>query len=100
MSEFTRPEHHVHDSSDPLPGAKRGGDAVDYSAGTMERQPSSAFDESNIDNQTSSNANPSSNFERSAGPGGENAFNSERPLDVQPVSEGELEFYNDLSISC
>lgn len=34
-----RPTHHVHSSNDPLPGAKGVG-AVDYSAETMERTPS------------------------------------------------------------
>ncbi|KAE9388489.1 hypothetical protein BT96DRAFT_927061 [Gymnopus androsaceus JB14] len=35
-----RPTHHVHSSNDPLPGAKKGVNAVDYSTETMERTPS------------------------------------------------------------
>ncbi|CAK5271857.1 unnamed protein product [Mycena citricolor] len=37
------PEHHVHKDSDPLPGARGAAPAVDYSPETMERLPSSVW---------------------------------------------------------
>ncbi|KAJ7482168.1 hypothetical protein B0H11DRAFT_1213144 [Mycena galericulata] len=40
-----RPEHHVHKASEPLPGARGGAPAVDYNAETMERVPSSMWDD-------------------------------------------------------
>ncbi|KAJ7206065.1 hypothetical protein GGX14DRAFT_568521 [Mycena pura] len=38
-----RPEHHLHDASEPLPGARGGAPAADYSAGNMERLSSSVW---------------------------------------------------------
>jgi len=79
-SQIPRPEHHIHDSSEPLPGAQP---AVDDSTNAMERTPSSAFDPENIDNP-----NMQTNFARSGSAAGQTAFNSERPMNVQPAQEG------------
>lgn len=78
-SSFTRPEHHVHPSSEPLPGARGAAPTADYSPTTIERTPSSAFDPNNIDHAATSH-----NMERT----GENAFNTERPLNVEPAPQG------------
>jgi hypothetical protein len=80
---ITRPEHHMHGSSDPLPGARGAQPAVDYSTTTMEWTPSSAFDPENIDNP-----NTQSNIARSGSAAGQTASNSERPMDVRPAPEG------------
>jgi hypothetical protein len=76
----TRPEHQVHGSSDPLPGARGAPPAADYSTATMERTPSSAFDSDSIDNPYTQ-----PNMDRATG---QAAFNSERPLDVRAAPEG------------
>ena len=76
----TRPEHQLHDSSDPLPGARGVQPAADYSAATMEHAPGSAFDPENIDNP-----HIQTNFPRW---NDQTAFDSERPLDTRPVQEG------------
>ncbi|KZP08897.1 hypothetical protein FIBSPDRAFT_760747 [Athelia psychrophila] len=80
MSEpIQRPEHHLHGSSQPLPGA-RGGDATtDYSPEAIERAPPSAFDDANIDSIP-----PSTHHGESAS----NAYDEDRPLDVQSAPEG------------
>jgi len=83
----TRPEHQVHNSSDPLPGARGAQPAADYSATTMERAPSSAFNPNNIENP-----NVQTSMARSDSATGQTAFNSERPMDVQPTSEGSLAY--------
>jgi hypothetical protein len=70
----TRPEHHVHSSSDPLPGARGAqAGAVDYSPETIERLPASNLREEGA---------PATHGEQ-------NAFNSERPMNVQPAPGGE-----------
>jgi hypothetical protein len=79
----TSPEHHIHNSSDPLPGARGAQPAVDYSTNTMERTPSSTFDPENIDEP-----NTQTNFARSGSAAGQTAFNNERPMNVQPAPEG------------
>lgn len=81
---IARPEHRLHDSSQPLPGARGAAPAADYSTATMERTPSSALDTDGIDNMATSN-----NFARAGGASGDNAFNSERPTDMQPAPEGQ-----------
>src|ERR1700733_264681 len=86
---ITRPEHQIHDSSDPLPGARGTQPAADYSATTMERTPSSAFDPENIESP-----NVQTNMARSGSATGQTAFNSERPMDVQPTSEGSLAYHS------
>ena len=80
----TRPEHQVHGSSDPLPGARGVQPAADYSAATMEHAPSSAFDPENIDNP-----HIQTNLPRWSSTSDQAAFDSERPLDTRPVPEGK-----------
>lgn len=69
------PEHHIHDSSEPLPGNRGANPAVDYSAGAMDRTPSSVWNDAAPTGQSH--------------PEGRTAFNSERPLDVQPTAVGK-----------
>jgi hypothetical protein len=85
---ITRPEHQMHNSSDPLPGTRGTQPAADYSATTMERTPSSAFDPENLENP-----NVQTNMARSGSATGQTAFNSERPMNVQPASEGSLAYH-------
>ncbi|KAF8064221.1 hypothetical protein FPV67DRAFT_1504019 [Lyophyllum atratum] len=77
-SEATRPEHHIHNTDEPLPGAKGAAPTTDYSARTVERTPSSAFQEQ------------PSHISHAAPPEkqGKNAHNTERPRDVKPTSTG------------
>ncbi|THV02646.1 hypothetical protein K435DRAFT_827437 [Dendrothele bispora CBS 962.96] len=70
----TRPEHQVHDSSDPLPGARGAqSGAVDYSPETIERMPTSQLDQQGV---------PETHTE------GRNAFTESRPMDVKPTDNG------------
>ncbi|KAF5361488.1 hypothetical protein D9758_006207 [Tetrapyrgos nigripes] len=70
----TRPEHQVHGSSDPLPGARGAqSGAVDYSPETIERLPASHLNDQGA---------PAVHGE------GQNAFNSDRPMNVQPTPAG------------
>ncbi|KAJ3808521.1 hypothetical protein F5876DRAFT_67216 [Lentinula aff. lateritia] len=106
-SEATRPSHHVHGSEDPLPGAKRGGvNAIDYSAETMERTPSTwnegterkfAQDHPEImgaqpehgQTQTHREHHHNHHHEHHDRPQeGRNAFSEQRPMDVHPTSAG------------
>lgn len=83
MSDLNRPaEHHVHRESDPLPGsgAKGAATSFDYSAGMMEKESSALH--------LNSDSNPQDYPDTSETQGGQNAFNSERPLDVRPAPEG------------
>jgi hypothetical protein len=90
----TAPEHHIHESSEPLPGQRGAAPTTDYSVSTMERAPSSAADPSNVDNK-----NTSTDFARSGSTGSQTASNTERPMGVQPVSEGIFIFdANDLAV--
>src|SRR6266481_6111179 len=86
---ITRPEHQMHDSSDPLPGARGAQPAADYSTNTMERTPSFAFDPANIDNP-----DVPTNMARSGSAVGQTAFNSERPMDVRPAPEGQSAYHS------
>lgn len=73
-----RPEHHIHDSSQPLPGARGGDQTIDYSPESIERAPPAAFEDANIDSIP-----PSTHHGESVS----NAYNEDRPLDVQPAPE-------------
>ncbi|KAI0030451.1 hypothetical protein K488DRAFT_54231 [Vararia minispora EC-137] len=66
-----RPTHHVHDSSEPLPGARGARPAADYSIDTLE-------------GRTQQEQNIADTHETR----GANAFNTERPMDVRPTDEG------------
>jgi len=71
-----RPEHHVHDSSEILPGARGAqAGAYDYTPETLDRTPSAAWGLA---------AEPTEPI----GQEGKNAFNSDRPLNVEPTSQG------------
>ncbi|KAJ7468703.1 hypothetical protein FB451DRAFT_1092256, partial [Mycena latifolia] len=87
----TRPEHHVHKASEPLPGARGGAPAADYSASTMERMPSSAWQDADSTQPTREvpefqTTRP--DIERSGSATGRNAFSDERPLNTEPHPEG------------
>ncbi|GLB44580.1 hypothetical protein LshimejAT787_1702070 [Lyophyllum shimeji] len=75
-----QPGHRLHDSSEPLPGVKGAAPTNDYTPGTMDRTPSSRF--RNEERSTHVTHAASSHGQ------GKNAFNSERPLDVQPTEAG------------
>ncbi|KAK7045475.1 hypothetical protein VNI00_007728 [Paramarasmius palmivorus] len=81
-----RPEHHVHGSSDPLPGNK-GVNAVDYSAENFERTPST-WDEKNERQFAADQTQHQTHDEFGSQQSGRNAFNSERPMNVQPTEAG------------
>ncbi|KAF8918366.1 hypothetical protein CPB85DRAFT_79483 [Mucidula mucida] len=118
-----RPEHHIHSDADPIPG-NRGVDPVDYSAESMERNPSSTWKSGNPNtefgesgrqtggehhahqHQHKRDQQPGQNFDSDLAPSnagtgfetrgapptgsgaGATAFNSERPMGVQPSSAG------------
>ncbi|KAF7331204.1 hypothetical protein MSAN_02439100 [Mycena sanguinolenta] len=95
MTTDAPPEHHVHKASEPLPGARGGAPAADYTAETMERLPSSVWqdadpsqptrelDPSDLQSQTRPDLP-----ERSNSATGRTAFTGERPLNTQPHPEG------------
>ncbi|KAJ8590345.1 hypothetical protein M405DRAFT_737003 [Rhizopogon salebrosus TDB-379] len=110
----SRPQHQLHDSSQPLPGSesRAAAQTQDYSPANIERMPSSAIHdrtESVSSNASSDDADStratrgtSSAVDTGAGVGahhqldspqsasahGNTAFTSDRPLGVQPTSEG------------
>ncbi|KAI3612723.1 hypothetical protein WG66_014728 [Moniliophthora roreri] len=81
-----RPEHHVHGSSDPLPG-NRGVGAVDYSAENIERTPTTNWDE-NKERQFAADQTQHQTMMHDSQQSGKNAFNTERPMNVQPTEAG------------
>ncbi|KAF8890716.1 hypothetical protein BD779DRAFT_1516622 [Infundibulicybe gibba] len=97
---LNRPEHHLHDSTDPLPGTKGISPAPDYSPETMERLPSSAFNDqpqknwnetSPLTNRHSAlggvpSTKPEPQRQRSAE--GTTAFTDDRPMNVKPAPTG------------
>ncbi|KAJ3775806.1 hypothetical protein FB446DRAFT_842904 [Lentinula raphanica] len=96
-TEATRPTHHVHGSNDPLPGAKRGVNAVDYSAETMERTPSTwnerteeqfAREQPGLMGSSEHGHHGSHHESHHDQYEGRNAFTEQRPMDVQPTSAG------------
>ncbi|KAJ7041134.1 hypothetical protein C8F04DRAFT_170361 [Mycena alexandri] len=87
----TRPEHHVHKSSEPLPGARGGAPAVDYTAEHMERLPSSVWQDADASQPTREAAELTTakpDLERSNSGSGRTAFSGERPLNTEPHPEG------------
>jgi hypothetical protein len=111
----TRPEHHLHDTSDRLPGAKGAAPTVDYSVGTVDRTPSSAWDDQPTTHRTdrgnhhsttthsSTTHHPTSHtgldsakppMTRSDSAKGKTAFETERPLGVKPTPAGQLVIYD------
>ncbi|KAG5651536.1 hypothetical protein H0H81_008298 [Sphagnurus paluster] len=81
----SRPEHHLHNPDEPLPGAKGSARTTDYSADTIDHAPSSAFREDQPRNISGAAGAPLGHSTHSQG---RNAFSSERPLDVEPTSRG------------
>ncbi|KIY48583.1 hypothetical protein FISHEDRAFT_43141 [Fistulina hepatica ATCC 64428] len=77
-TEFAQPPaHHLHDSAEVLPGARGARAAPNYAADTMQQAPSSAFSPQAQED--------SSRYSQGQG---QNAYNTERPMDVQPTSAG------------
>ncbi|KAJ7662932.1 hypothetical protein B0H17DRAFT_1093274 [Mycena rosella] len=81
-----RPEHHVHKSSEPLPGARGGAPAADYSAGTIERMPSSAWQDADPAQPTRETSEFQST--RPDMEAGRNAFSDERPVNTESHPDG------------
>jgi hypothetical protein len=79
-----RPQHHVHKSSDPLPGAQGGGSTIDYSATAVERIPSAIMETTDIDTLNTTRPDMP---ERSNSAKGRTAFGGQLP-DTKPHSEG------------
>jgi hypothetical protein len=84
-----RPEHHVHKASEPLPGARGGAPTADYSADTMERLPSSVWQDADPSQPTRETSELQSTRPDTT-PSGRNAFSEQRPLNTEPHPEGEL----------
>jgi hypothetical protein len=84
-----RPEHHVHKSSEPLPGARGGAPTADYSADTMERLPSSVWQDADPSQPTRETSELQTTRPDTT-PSGRNAFSEQRPLNTEPHPEGEL----------
>jgi len=106
----TRPQHQLHSSSQPLPGSdsRAAAQTQDYSPANIERMPSSVIhgntesvsSRENLDDTDSTPATQPtvgtgseasvtrSDSPQSASARGNTAFTSDRPLDVQPTSEG------------
>jgi len=93
------PEHHVHDTYEPLPGAQGAAPTNDYSAATIERLPSSAWKDlpqppsTHAASRSSDNAadRPPQQTSASAthhSESGVNAFNSDRPMNTEPAPGG------------
>ncbi|KAJ7657852.1 hypothetical protein DFH06DRAFT_1197299 [Mycena polygramma] len=87
------PEHHVHKASEPLPGARGGAPTADYSASTMERLPSSVWQEADPAQPTreldaSAPQTRPELPERSNSATGRTAFSAERPVNTEPHGGG------------
>ncbi|KAJ3784961.1 hypothetical protein GGU10DRAFT_399715 [Lentinula aff. detonsa] len=97
-ADAARPTHHVHGSNDPLPGAKRGVNAVDYSAETIERTPSTwnerteeqfAREQPGLRGATSEDRHHGHHDNHGEGHHGSRTDTSEqRPMDDQPTHGG------------
>ncbi|KAJ7717553.1 hypothetical protein B0H16DRAFT_1610725 [Mycena metata] len=86
-----RPEHHVHKSSEPLPGARGGAPAADYTAEHMERLPSSVWQDADASQPTREAAELSTvkpELERTHSATGRTAISGDRPTNIEPHSEG------------
>jgi hypothetical protein len=110
----SRPQHQLHDSSQPLPGSesRAAAQTQDYSPTNIERMPSSAIHDrtvsvssnassddadstratrgtsSAVDTGAGVSAHHQLDSPQSASARGNTAFTSDRPLGVQPTSEG------------
>ena len=100
----SRPQHQLHDSSQPLPGSESRGatQTQDYSPENIERMSSSfihgktesASSRGSVDDADSARATRGTPSAVGTGAGvsetarGNTAFTTDRPLDVQPTSEG------------
>lgn len=87
----TRPEHHVHKSNEPLPGARGGAPAADYSASTMERLPSAVWQDTDASQPTrEAEFQPERPDmpERQDSAKGRTAFSEQRPLNTEPHPDG------------
>ncbi|KAF8169197.1 hypothetical protein K438DRAFT_1983505 [Mycena galopus ATCC 62051] len=93
------PEHHVHKASEPLPGARGGAPAADYTTETMERLPSSVWQESDPSQPTreladASDLPPNSQStrpdlpERNNSATGRTALIGERPMNTETQPGG------------
>ncbi|KAF9264495.1 hypothetical protein L218DRAFT_862576 [Marasmius fiardii PR-910] len=82
-----RPEHHVHGSSDPLPGNRGVDPSIDYRAETIEQSgPNTTWNEG--DERQFAAGQTGAAGQRSGAHEGKTAFNTERPLNVQPSEAG------------
>lgn len=86
-----RPEHHIHASSQPLPGARGGDTTTDYSPETIERITTAAFDDPNLSNMPSTREHYN---DRSDDMSSTRERHNERLDDMAPTS---LEHHNDRS---
>ncbi|KAG0699603.1 hypothetical protein DFH29DRAFT_983463 [Suillus ampliporus] len=89
----SRPQHQLHDSSQPLPGSgsRAAAQTQDYSPANIERMSSSVIHGKNA--STESDDADSTRATRGTVPDsqqarGNTAFTSDRPLGVQPTQEG------------
>ncbi|CCL99813.1 uncharacterized protein FIBRA_01837 [Fibroporia radiculosa] len=90
------PEHHVHRDSEVLPGAKRGGQAPDYSADVTNDSKTWAdnnqrrFGAGTDDHMVMAGGQHDTLGTRSTPDGqqGNNAYTQDRPMDVKPTSQG------------
>ncbi|KAF9018665.1 hypothetical protein BDZ89DRAFT_1139860 [Hymenopellis radicata] len=85
----TRPQHHIHGDADPLPGTDRGANPVDYSAESM----GESGRQSGGEHMHRRDQQPGENFDSdfgssNVGTAPRTAFDSERPMGVQPSSAG------------
>ncbi|PCH42892.1 hypothetical protein WOLCODRAFT_58811, partial [Wolfiporia cocos MD-104 SS10] len=91
------PAHHIHRDSEALPGARGGSSAADYSADVTndsrtwtdnnQRRFGAGTDDSHI-MAGGQHDSPGASRATSGSDAGHNAFNQERPLDVEPTSQG------------
>ncbi|KAF9463340.1 hypothetical protein BDZ94DRAFT_1259116, partial [Collybia nuda] len=96
-----RPEHHLHNTNELLPGTKGAASTIDYSADTMNHTPNSALGGQSVTfgnhqpdsaashptSQTAVGSSKSSTGHTDSGRGN-TAYNTERPLGVKPTSAG------------
>lgn len=101
-----RPEHHLHNTNERLPGAQGGAPTIDYSAETMNHTPNAALGgQSTLHRDThhttprdsathhsTSHTGLDSNkppMTRTDSAKGKTAFDEERPLGVKPTPAGK-----------
>ncbi|KAL0952796.1 hypothetical protein HGRIS_007021 [Hohenbuehelia grisea] len=82
------PTWHIHhDSSDPLPGVKGAPAPADYSTNAFDRTSSNTWNEAQ-ENSFVTGQGHGGVQHRTGSAQGENAFNSNRPMNVQPTEAG------------